>query len=42
VAHRYPYLDTPLPIPFAHRGGAADGDENSLEAFGRAIGSGYR
>jgi glycerophosphoryl diester phosphodiesterase len=42
VAHRYAYLDTPTPIPFAHRGGAAIGDENSMAAFERAIGAGYR
>jgi glycerophosphoryl diester phosphodiesterase len=42
VAHRYAYLDTPTPIPFAHRGGAAVGDENSMAAFGRAIDAGYR
>jgi glycerophosphoryl diester phosphodiesterase len=42
VAHRYAYLDAPVPIPFAHRGGAADGDENSMAAFGRAISAGYR
>jgi glycerophosphoryl diester phosphodiesterase len=42
VAHRYTYLDTPLPIAFAHRGGAADGDENSMAAFGRSIAAGYR
>ena len=42
MAHRYAYLDTPLPIAFAHRGGAADGDENSMAAFGRSIAAGYR
>src|SRR5262249_18185009 len=42
VAHRYTYLDTPLPIAFAHRGGAADGDENSMAAFGRSVAAGYR
>jgi glycerophosphoryl diester phosphodiesterase len=31
-----------LPIAFAHRGGAADGDENSMAAFGRSIAAGYR
>jgi glycerophosphoryl diester phosphodiesterase len=42
VGHRYAYLDTAMPIPFAHRGGAAVGDENSMAAFGRAIDAGYR
>jgi glycerophosphoryl diester phosphodiesterase len=42
VAHRYAYLDAATPIPFAHRGGAAAGDENSMAAFGRAIAAGYR
>jgi glycerophosphoryl diester phosphodiesterase len=42
VAHRYAYLDAPTPIPFAHRGGAAVGDENSMAAFERAIAAGYR
>ncbi|WP_327120724.1 glycerophosphodiester phosphodiesterase family protein [Streptomyces sp. NBC_01341] len=39
---RHPYLDHPSPIPFAHRGGAADGLENTAAAFRRAAGAGYR
>ncbi|WJK36087.1 glycerophosphodiester phosphodiesterase [Solwaraspora sp. WMMA2065] len=42
VSHRFAYLDSPAPIAFAHRGGAARGDENTAEAFGRAVGLGYR
>ncbi|MFJ9029725.1 glycerophosphodiester phosphodiesterase [Streptomyces sp. NPDC102274] len=38
----HPYLDHPAPIPFAHRGGAADGLENTAAAFRRAAGLGYR
>ncbi|MGW3108610.1 glycerophosphodiester phosphodiesterase [Streptomyces sp. NPDC001100] len=39
---RHPYLDHPGPIPFAHRGGAADGLENTLFQFRRAVELGYR
>ncbi|PVE13039.1 glycerophosphodiester phosphodiesterase family protein [Streptomyces scopuliridis] len=38
----HPYLDRPTPIPFAHRGGAADGLENTAAAFRRAARLGYR
>ncbi|MFI1002315.1 glycerophosphodiester phosphodiesterase [Streptomyces galbus] len=39
---RHPYLDHPGPIPFAHRGGAADGLENTAAQFRRAVEAGYR
>lgn len=42
MLHRFPYLDATLPLPFAHRGGAAEGDENSMAAFDRAVKAGYR
>ncbi|MER6787808.1 glycerophosphodiester phosphodiesterase [Streptomyces sp. NPDC000658] len=39
---RHPYLDHPGPIPFAHRGGAAAGLENTVAQFRRAVEAGYR
>jgi glycerophosphoryl diester phosphodiesterase len=39
---RHPYLAWEGPLPFAHRGGASDVPENTLEAFEYAIKLGYR
>ena len=39
---RWAYLDHPVPIPFAHRGGAYEHPENTMAAFERAVRMGYR
>ncbi|MXW42332.1 MAG: glycerophosphodiester phosphodiesterase [Acidimicrobiia bacterium] len=39
---RWAYLEHEGPIPIAHRGGAAEGSENTMAAFATTIAMGYR
>jgi glycerophosphoryl diester phosphodiesterase len=42
IRPRFPFLDHPGPIPFAHRGGALEEFENTWKSFAHARDLGYR
>lgn len=41
MSTRFPFLDHPHPIAFAHRGGALENEENTWPAFEHAVALGY-
>jgi glycerophosphoryl diester phosphodiesterase len=42
MPERWPFLDWPTPIPYAHRGGGGERPENTMVAFDAAVKLGYR
>lgn len=41
MASRWPYLESEVPLAFAHRGGALEAPENTMAAFQRAVDLGF-